>query len=421
MEYKGKTINLRRVVVTGVGLLSPVGNNVPESWAKARAGVSGIGPITRFDTSEHSSKIAGEIKDFDPTTIFDRKELRKFDPYIQYAQVAAIEAIEDSGVDKCEDKERIGVYIGSGIGGISTIESNSYTLRDKGPRRVSPFFIPASIANLASGHVSIRYGLQGPNMANCTACATSTHAIGDSFRMIQRGDADAMVAGGAEYPITPLAVAGFAVMRALSTRNEDPVGASSPFDKNRDGFVIAEGAAVVVLEELEHAVKRGANIYAEVVGYGFTGDAFHITAPDEDAKGTSRSMVMAVNDAGAEMDEVDYINAHGTSTPFNDKLETKAIKKAFGDHAYKLDISSTKSMTGHMLGAAGGTEAIFTCLALKESFIPPTVNYNEPDEECDLNYTPNKGVEKDIKLAISNSFGFGGTNGTLALRKFEGK
>ena len=316
MEYKGKTINLRRVVVTGVGLLSPVGNNVPDSWAKARAGVSGIGPITRFDTSEHSSKIAGEIKDFDPTTIFDRKELRKFDPYIQYAQVAAIEAVEDAGVDKCEDKERIGVYIGSGIGGISTIESNSYTIRDKGPRRVSPFFIPASIANLASGHVSIRYGLQGPNMANCTACATSTHAIGDSFRMIQRGDADAMVAGGAEYPITPLAVAGFAVMRALSTRNEDPVGASSPFDKNRDGFVIAEGAAVVVLEELEHAVNRGAKIYAEVVGYGFTGDAFHITAPDEEAKGTSRAMKMAVKDAGAEMDEVDYINAHRNINSF---------------------------------------------------------------------------------------------------------
>ncbi len=377
--------------------------------------------ITHFDASEYYSKIAGEVKDYDPLDYFDRKEARKSDPYIQFALIASGEAVKDSGFKDYPGlvPERCGVYIGSGIGGISTIEANKKLLMEKGPSRVSPFFLTASIANLASGQVSIKHTLKGPNLANVTACATSTHSIGDSFKIIQRGDADVMVAGGAEYPITELGVAGFSAIKALSTRNNDPAKASRPFDKERDGFVVAEGSGIVVLESLEHAMKRGAKIYGEIVGYGMTGDAFHVTAPDMEADGAMRTMKMAMNDAEIDLKDIDYINAHGTSTPLNDKVETKAIRKLFGDYAEKLSISSTKSMTGHMLGATGGAEAIFSVLATKEDFIPPTINQEVFDEECDLNYTPNKGIERKINYSLSNSFGFGGTNGTLVFKKFE--
>jgi 3-oxoacyl-[acyl-carrier-protein] synthase II len=420
MDFVTKAINLRRVVVTGLGMISPVGKSVPEGWENIRNGKSGIGRITRFDPEGYYSQIAGEIKDYDPYDHFDRKELRKYDPFIQYALVAAEEAVRDSDLnfDKL-NTERIGVYVGSGIGGIFSIEANHEILLNRGFSRVSPFFLPSAIANLATGQISIKHGLKGPNLANVTACATSTHSTGDSFKIIQMGEADVMIAGGAEYPITPLGVAGFSVMRALSSRNDEPEKASRPFDKERDGFVVAEGAAILVLEDLEHAVKRGAKIYAEVVGYGFTGDAYHMTAPDPQADGAYRSMKMAINSAGIRHEEVDYINAHGTSTPLNDKYESIAIKRLFGDHAYKLNISSTKSMTGHMLGATGGVEAIFTVLSILNSFISPTINYEFPDEDCDLNYTPNQGVEKKISHALSNSFGFGGTNGTLLFKRFE--
>jgi 3-oxoacyl-[acyl-carrier-protein] synthase II len=366
--------------------------------------------------------LAGEIKDYDPLKYFDRKELKKFDPYIQLALIAADEAIIDSGLNlEKTDTTRVGVYIGSGIGGISTIEANMVTLMERGPDRVSPFFLPASLANLATGQVSIKHRLKGPNLACVTACAASTHSVGSSFRIIQGGDADIMVAGGAEYPITELGIAGFSVMKALSTRNDAPEKASRPFDKERDGFVAAEGAAVMVLESLEHAIKRGAKIYAEIVGFGYTSDAFHMTAPDPDADGAYRTMKMALHDAEIPPESVEYINAHGTSTPLNDKTETQAIKALFKDYAYQVAISSTKSMTGHMLGATGASEAIFSILAIRDSFIPPTINYEFPDEECDLNYTPNVGVQKDITYALSNSFGFGGTNGSLIFKKFDGK
>ncbi len=421
MLFTSKSIDLKRVVVTGLGIISSVGKNSLESWENIKNGKCGIGKITHFDASEYYSKIAGEVSDYDPLDYFDRKEARKSDPYIQFAMIAAAEAVKDSGYEKATgiDYERCGVYIGSGIGGVYTIEANKEMLMARGPGRVSPFFLTASIANLASGQVSIRHNLKGPNLANVTACATSTHSIGDSFKIIQRGDADVMVAGGAEYPITKLGVAGFSAIKALSTRNDDPQKASRPFDKERDGFVVAEGSGVVVLESLEHAMKRGAKIYAEVVGYGITGDAFHVTAPDEEANGAVRTMRMAINDAEIRPEDIDYINAHGTSTPMNDRIETKAIKKLFGDHAYKLNISSTKSMTGHMLGATGGAEAIFSILATKNDFVPPTINQEVADEDCDLNYTPNKGVEKIINYSLSNSFGFGGTNGTLVFKKFE--
>ncbi len=422
MEFVKKTINLRRVVVTGVGIISAVGKNAMESWTNVKNGVSGIARITHFDPTEYSSQIAGEVKDYDPLAYFDRKEVRKYDPYIQFAIIASDEAIEDAGIELSgSNKERIGVYIGSGIGGIATIEEQKEILLNRGPSRISPFFLPATIANLAAGQVSIRHGLKGPNLANCTACATSTHSIGESYRLIQMGDADIMVAGGSEYPITPLGVGGFSVMKALSTRNDEPEKASRPFDKNRDGFVVAEGAAIMVLEDLEHAVKRGAKIYAEIVGFGFTGDAFHMTAPDPEADGGYRTMKLAIEDAGITPNDIDYINAHGTSTPLNDKIETHAIKRLFGDYAAKVSISSTKSMTGHMLGATGGIEAIFSALALRDGFIPPTINYETPDEECDLNYTPNKGIKKEINYAMSNSFGFGGTNGSLVLKRFTGQ
>jgi 3-oxoacyl-[acyl-carrier-protein] synthase II len=417
-----KTIPLRRVAVTGIGLITPTGKTKAESWENIRNGISGIGPITHFDCSRYTSRIAGEIKNWDPTQYFDRKDLRKFDPFIQFALIAAEEAVRDANLTNLSgaEKERAGIYIGSGIGGISTIAFNVQVLLEKGPDRISPFFLPASISNLATGQVSIRLGFKGPNLANCTACASSTHSIGDSMRIIQHGDADIMIAGGSEYPVTPLGVAGFMAMRAISTRNDAPEKASRPFDKNRDGFVIAEGAAVLVLEELEHAVQRGAKVYAEVVGYGFTGDAFHMTAPDPEADGAYRAMKRAVEDADIRPQDVDYINAHGTSTELNDKLETLAIKRLFGEHARKLHISSTKSMTGHMLGATGAAEAAYTVLAIDGSFIPPTINYETPDPECDLNYTPNRGAPLDIEYALSNSFGFGGTNGTLAFRKWTG-
>lgn len=422
MDFIRNTIPLRRVVVTGLGAIASVGKTVDECWDSVRNGKSGIDTITRFDPTEFPATIAGEVKGYDPLDYYDRKEVRKYDPFIQYALIAAEEAVKDSRLNlEKENLERIGTYIASGIGGISTIEKNYELLSKRGPTRVSPFFLPAALANLASGQVSIRYRLKGPNFANVTACAASTHSIGDSFKIIQRGDADVMVAGGAEYPITPLGIAGFSVMKALSTRNDEPQKASRPFDKDRDGFVAAEGSAMLILEDLEHAVKRGAKIYAEIIGFGYTSDAYHMTAPDPEATGTSRTMTLAMKDAGIEPKDVDYINAHGTSTPLNDKMETMAIKRAFGDHAYKLNISSTKSMTGHILGATGAMEAIFSILPIKHSFIPPTINYETKDEECDLNYTPNKGVAKDLTYALSNSFGFGGTNGTLAFKKFDEK
>ena len=415
-----KTIPLRRVVVTGMGLITPAGKNKDENWDNIRNGRSGIGRITRFDAQHHASQIAGEVKNYDSSQYFDRKEVRKFDPFIQFALIAADEAVKDSGLDLAAvDKERAGVYIGSGIGGIHTIEVNKEILMQKGPDRISPFFLPACIANLAAGQVSIKFGFKGPNLANCTACATGTHSIGDSTRIIQRGEADVMLAGGAEYPITPLGVAGFTAMRALSTRNDQPEKASRPFDKDRDGFVIGEGSVVLVLESLEYAHKRRARIYAEIAGYGFTSDAFHMTAPDPEADGAYRAMRNAVADAGIRPDEIAYINAHGTSTELNDKLETLAIKRLFGSHAYRLAISSTKSMTGHMLGATGTAEAAFTIMAMNHSFIPPTINYETPDPDCDLNYTPNHGIGREIPYALSNSFGFGGTNASLILKKFS--
>ncbi len=418
--FISKTISLRRVVVTGMGLITPTGKNKDENWENIRNGCSGIGPITRFDAQHHVTQIAGEVKNYDPGQYFDRKEVRKYDPFIQFALIAADEAVKDSGLDLATiDKERAGTYIGSGIGGILTIEINKETLMQKGPDRISPFFLPASIANLATGQVSIKFGFKGPNLANCTACATGTHSIGDSARIIQRGEADVMIAGGAEYPVTPLGVAGFNAMRALSTRNEEPQKASRPFDKGRDGFVVAEGSAILVMEALEHAHKRGARIYAEVVGYGFTSDAYHMTAPDPDADGAYRAMKMALVDAGLKPEDIAYINAHGTSTELNDKLETHAIKRLFGSHAYHLAVSSTKSMTGHMLGATGTAEIAFTIMAMNHSFIPPTINYETPDPDCDLNYTPNHGVGREIPYALSNSFGFGGTNASLLLKKFS--
>lgn len=422
MNFVKNTIELRRVVVTGMGILSPVGRTTAESWDNIKNGRSGIAKITRFDASDFYAQIAGEVKNYDPLDYFDRKEARKYDPYIQYALIAADEAVKHSGMDLDKlDRERMGTYVASGIGGISTIESNKETLIKRGPSRVSPFFLTASIANLASGMVSIRHGLKGPNLACVTACAASTHSLGESYHIIQRGDADVMVAGGAEYPITELGIAGFSVMKALSNRNDDPEKASRPFDKERDGFVAAEGSAIMVLESLEHAVKRGAKIYAEVAGFGYTSDAFHMTAPDPEGDGGVRTMKMALNDAGIKPGDIDYINAHGTSTPLNDKIETIAIKKAFGDAAYKINISSTKSMTGHILGATGASEAIFSVCAINDSLVPPTINYETPDEDCDLNYTPNAAVKRDINYALSNSFGFGGTNGTLIFKKFDEK
>jgi len=410
----------RRVVITGVGLVSPVGIGTEANWAALCAGQSGIGPITHFDAAPFASRIAGEVKRFDPLQFLEKKDLKKVDIFIQYAIAAAQFAMDDAALKiSAEMGPRVGVFIASGIGGFSTIEREHKALLEGGPRRISPFFIPASIINLAAGQVSIRFGAKGPNSATCTACSASAHAIGDAFEIIRRNDADAMIAGGSEAAITPMGVGGFAAMRALSTRNDEPDKASRPFDTDRDGFIIGEGSGVVVLEELETARRRGANIYAEVVGYGMSADAFHITAPSEDGDGARRVMTLAIKQAGISPDQIEYVNAHGTSTPFNDKLETLAIKRCFGDHAYKLAVSSTKSMTGHLLGAAGGLEAGITALAVRHQTAPPTINLDTPDPECDLDYVPHRPRPMAITYALSNSFGFGGTNAALLFRKFD--
>ncbi|HEX6975488.1 MAG TPA: beta-ketoacyl-ACP synthase II [Vicinamibacterales bacterium] len=409
----------RRVVVTGVGLVSPLGIGTEANWEALCAGKSGIGPITRFDAAQFSARIAGEVKHFDPLRFIDKKDVKKMDVFIQLAIAASQFAMDDSGLQVTPElATRVGVYIASGIGGFSTIEREHKALIEGGPRKISPFFIPSTIINLAAGQVSIRYGAKGPNSATCTACSASAHAIGDSFEIIRRDDADVMIAGGSESAITPMGVGGFAAMRALSTRNDEPERASRPFDKDRDGFIMGEGAGVIILEELEFARRRGAPIIAELVGYGMSADAFHITAPSEDGDGGMRVMQAALKSARIQPEQVDYINAHGTSTPFNDKLETLAIKRLFGDHARKLAISSTKSMTGHLLGAAGGVEAGITALALKHQVIPPTINYETPDPECDLDYVPNTKREAKIEYALSNSFGFGGTNGALLFKRY---
>jgi len=410
----------RRVVITGLGVVSPVGSSVTKFWENLTAGKSGIGRITKFDPEGFPVQIAGEVKDFDPLEYFDKKEVRRTDPFIQFAVGAAVQAVKSSGLEESDvDKTRVGVLIGSGIGGLSTIEQQLKILWEKGPRRVSPFCVPMEIINMASGLVSIRFGYKGPNISVVTACATGTHAIGEAYRTIQYGDADVMVAGGAESCITPLAVAGFAAAKALSTRNDEPEKASRPFEKNRDGFVMGEGAGIVVLEELEHAKRRGAKILAEIVGYGTSGDAYHMTAPAPEGEGAARAMENAIKDAGISPEDVDYINAHGTSTKFNDLFETMAIKKVFGEHAYRVKISSIKSMIGHLLGAAGGVEVVSSVMTLQTGVIPPTINYEEPDPECDLDYTPNKAVEADVRYVLKNSFGFGGTNACLVLKRYE--
>jgi 3-oxoacyl-[acyl-carrier-protein] synthase II len=410
----------RRVVVTGVGLVSPVAIGTQANWAALLAGKSGIRTITRFDASRHSARIAGEVVDFDPLQFVEKKDVKKMDVFIQYALAAAQFAVDDAHLEVTPAiADDVGVFIASGIGGFSTIEREHLEMIKGGPRRISPFFIPASIINLAAGQVSIRFGARGPNLATCTACTASAHAIGEAFEIIRRGDAEIMIAGGSECAITPLGVGGFAAMRALSTRNDDPAHASRPFDKDRDGFVMGEGAGICILETLESAKKRGASIYAELVGYGSTCDAFHLTGQPEDGHGAVRSMKMALKKAAVQPSEVDYINAHGTSTPVNDPTETKAVKHVFGEHAYKLAMSSTKSMTGHLLGAAGGLEAGITALAVKHQMAPPTINLENPDEACDLDYVPHKARAVKIRYALSNSFGFGGTNGTLLLKRYE--
>lgn len=410
----------RRVVITGLGAITPIGIGVDNYWCSLKKGISGLGYITKFDTTEYDAKIAAEVKDFESEKYLDRKEAKRMDYFCQYAIVAADEAVEDSGIDfKAMDTSRAGVIIGSGVGGMVTVQNEYLKLIEKGPKRVSPFFVPMMILNMASGYVSIRHGLRGPNTAVVTACATSTNSIGDAFKIIQRDDADVMVAGGTEAAICELSIAGFASMKALSTRNDDPRTASRPFDLTRDGFVMGEGAGVLVLEELEHALKRGAKIYGEIIGYGMSADAYHITAPAPDANGASRAMESALKDAEITCDKIDYINAHGTSTPLNDKLETMAIKNVFKEYAPNIPISSTKSMTGHLLGAAGAIEAIAAIKSITDSFIHPTINYETPDPECDLDYVPNKGREKAIKYALSNSLGFGGHNASLIFTKFE--
>jgi 3-oxoacyl-[acyl-carrier-protein] synthase II len=411
----------RRVVITGVGLVSPLGVGTEPTWSGLMAGHSGVGNITLFDASRHPTRFAAEVRGFDPLNWVEKKDVKKMDRFIQFAVAAADFALKDSGLKiDAANADMTGVYIGSGIGGFATIEREHETLLKEGPRRISPFFIPAAIVNLASGWVSIRTGAKGPNSATCTACTTSAHAVGDSFRLIQRGEADAMIAGGSEAAITPLGVGGFSAMRALSTRNDDPGHASRPFDKDRDGFVIGEGSGIVVLEELEHARRRGAPVYCEVVGYGMSSDAFHISAPCEDGDGAMRVMNRTLKDAGVEPSVVDYVNVHGTSTPQGDKVEVLALKRVFGDHARRLAISSTKSMTGHLLGAAGGLEAGITALALKSQMLPPTINYQHPDPDCDLDVVPNAARKADVNYALSNSFGFGGTNGALLFRRFRG-
>jgi 3-oxoacyl-[acyl-carrier-protein] synthase II len=411
----------RRVVITGIGLVSSLGIGTKANWDALVAGTSGVHRITKFDASAFAAQIAGEVKGFDPLQFIDKKDVKKMDVFIQYAVAAAQFAMDDSKLEVTpENADAIGVYIASGIGGFTTIEREHKALLEGGPRKISPFFIPSAIINLAAGQVSIRFGAKGPNSATCTACSASAHAIGDAYEIIRRCDADAMIAGGSEAAITPMGVGGFGAMRALSTRNDEPERACRPFDKDRDGFIIGEGAGVIVLEELEHARRRGALIYAEIVGYGMSADAYHMTAPSEDGDGGRRVMANAIRKAGIAPEDVDYINAHGTSTPYNDRLETLAIKKCFGDHAYKLAISSTKSMTGHLLGAAGGFEAGITALAVRHQIVPPTINLDEPDPDCDLDYVPHTSRQMPIRYALSNSFGFGGTNAALMFKKFEG-
>jgi 3-oxoacyl-[acyl-carrier-protein] synthase II len=410
----------RRVVVTGVGLVTALGTGTEETWKGLCDGRSGVGLISRFDFTEFSTKIAAEVKDFDPLRWFDKKDLKKMDFFIYYAVAAADFAMKQSGlVIDPELSERVGVFIGSGIGGFTVIEREHKALLEGGPRKISPFFIPSSIINLAAGQVSIRFGARGPNSAPCTACSSGAHAVGDAFRVISRGDADAMICGGSEAAITPMGVGGFAAMRALSTRNDEPQRASRPFDAKRDGFVVGEGAGVLVLEELEYAKRRGAKIIAELAGYGMSGDAFHITLPPDDGRGAHRVMLNALTDAGVKPEEVGYINAHGTSTPPNDRIESYAIKQLFGAHAKNLAVSSTKSMIGHLLGAAGAVEAGIASLVVERGILPPTINYENPDPECDLDYVPNQMRRKDVRYALSNSFGFGGTNAALLFKRYE--
>ena len=415
----------RRVVITGLGLVTPVGNTVETTWTALMNGRSGADYIKKFDTERFSVKFACEVKDFDPLTFIAKKEARKMGAFIHYAIAASVEALADSGIQMNEQgkfpddiSEDAGTYISSGIGDFWAIEREHSKLLDHGPDRVSPFFIVSAIVNLAAGQVSIRFGAKGPNSATATACAAGAHAIGDSFKIIQRGDANLMICGGAESAITPMSVAGFASMRALSTNNDDPVHASRPFERDRDGFVIGEGAGIMILEELEFAKRRGAKIYAEIVGYGIAADAFHLTMPDETGSGARRVMQRTLKDAGITPEQVGYINAHGTSTPYNDKFETLAIKTTFGEHAYKLAVSSTKSMTGHLLGAAGGIEAVFSALAIDRKVLPPTINYFNPDPECDLDYVPNEPRPAEVDYVLSNSFGFGGTNAALLLKRY---
>ncbi len=410
----------RRVVVTGLGLVTPVGNTLETTWAALLEGQSGADYIKKFDAARFAARFACEVKNFNPLDYIEKKEARKMGAFIHYAIAASDEAVKGSGLKITDDiAENVGTYISSGIGDFWAIEREHEKLLKDGPSRVSPFFIPSAIVNLASGQVSIRHNAKCPNSATATACSAGAHAIGDSFKIIQRGDADAMICGGAESAITPMSVAGFAALRALSTRNDDPVHASRPFELGRDGFVIGEGAGILILEELEFARRRGAQIYAEVVGYGMTGDAFHITMPDDSGSGAVRVMQKALKDANVQPEEVGYINAHGTSTPYNDKFETMAIKKTFGEHAYKVAISSTKSMTGHLLGAAGGVEGVFSVLSIHRNIILPTINYVTPDPECDLDYVPNKAREAHVQYALSNSFGFGGTNAALLFKRYE--
>lgn len=409
----------KRVVITGLGCVTPVGNGKEEFWNNIKSGVCGIDTVTKFDASTFQTQVAGEIKNFNGEDYINKKELKRLDKFTQYAVVSAKMAVEDANLDLDSiDKDHMGVIIGSGIGGVETIEEQHTILLNKGNKRVSPFFVPMMIGNMAAGQVSIVLGAKGPNTNVCTACASGTHSIGDAFKLVQRGDANIMVAGGSEAPVTALAFAGFCNMKAMSTRNDDPKTASRPFDKDRDGFVMGEGAGIVILEELEHALNRNAKIYAEVVGYGLTADAYHMTTPAEGGEGATRAMQMALKDGNVPLDEVDYINAHGTSTPYNDRLETQAIKNVFGDKAYDLCVSSTKSMTGHLLGAAGAVEAVICAMSINDNFVPPTINVQKVDEELDLDYVLDNGREREVKYAMSNSLGFGGHNACLVFKKY---
>lgn len=411
----------RRVVVTGVGLVTPLGTGTQKTWGNICAGTSGVGLITRFDTSEYAVKIAAEVKDFQVEDFIEKKLAKHLDLFVQYAIAAARLAFADSGAIIDESNcQRVGVITGCGMGGLPTIEQNHLSCLERGPKRISPFFIPMAIPNMPSGHISMQLGAKGPNLALSTACAAGTHAVGEAYRSIVYGSCDMVITGGSEAVICPLGIGGFSAMKALSTRNEAPEQASRPFDKDRDGFIMAEGSGMLIVEELEHALKRGATIYAEITGYGASSDAYHIAAPPEDGEGAARCLRLALEDAGLVAEDIDYINAHGTSTPLNDRCETRAIKTVFGDHAKRLAISSTKSMTGHMLGAAGGIEAAFTALSIRDQIAPPTMNLQEPSPECDLDYVPNQARKMEIRAAVSNSFGFGGTNGVIVMQRYNG-